>query len=43
MIVPTDTQTISQDNWYQSQYGIERVLGELKRCGTYFGDYFHQK
>lgn len=24
---------ISKDNWYLSKYGIQRVLGELKRCG----------
>lgn len=24
---------IDKDNWYLSEYGIQRVLGELKRCG----------
>lgn len=24
---------INKDNWYLSEYGIRRVLGELKRCG----------
>ncbi len=24
---------ISKDNWYLSEYGVKRVLGELKRCG----------
>lgn len=24
---------ISKDNWYLSEYGIQRVLGELKHCG----------
>ncbi|MCD8390500.1 MAG: YdcF family protein [Firmicutes bacterium] len=24
---------INKDNWYLSEYGIQRVLGELKRCG----------
>lgn len=43
IIVPTDTQNISRKTWYQSDYGVNRVLGELKRCGAYFGDYFIQK
>ena len=24
---------INKDNWYLSEYGVKRVLGELKRCG----------
>lgn len=24
---------INKNNWYLSEYGIQRVLGELKRCG----------
>lgn len=24
---------INKDNWYKSEYGMQRVLGELKRCG----------
>ncbi|MDZ4993426.1 YdcF family protein [Clostridium perfringens] len=35
-IVPVETQGISKDNWYKSDYGISRVLGEVKKCGSYF-------
>ncbi|MGG5461627.1 YdcF family protein [Clostridium sp. B9] len=41
-IVPVETQGISKDNWHKSEYGIKRVLGEVKRCGTYFQDYFNK-
>lgn len=37
LIVPADIENIelglSKDNWYKSEYGIKRVLGELSRCG----------
>lgn len=42
IIVPVVTQGIDRDTWYQSQYGVKRVMGELKKCGTYFDDYFRQ-
>lgn len=38
-VVPSDTQGISKDNWYKSDYGINRVLGELRKCGSYFEEY----
>lgn len=38
LIVPTDVGqsqlSLTRDNWYTTKYGIGRVLGELKRCGT---------
>ncbi len=27
---------ITKETWYQSEYGVERVLGEMKRCGEQF-------
>ncbi len=37
LIVPADTageMLLTKDNWYCTLYGIERVLGELSRCGN---------
>lgn len=41
-IVPVETQGISKDNWYKSDYGISRVLRELKKCGSYFESYLKE-
>ncbi|MBE6552088.1 MAG: YdcF family protein [Ruminococcaceae bacterium] len=27
---------ITKDNWYTFEYGIHRVMGEVKRCGEYY-------
>ncbi len=35
-IVPVDCYGITRDNWYMQEYGIDRVLGELTRCGNQF-------
>ena len=35
-MIPFDGFDISKENWYRSEYGIKRVLGELKRCGEQF-------
>jgi uncharacterized SAM-binding protein YcdF (DUF218 family) len=32
------TKGITKDNWYQSSEGIDRVMGELSRCGHQFVD-----
>jgi len=29
---------ISKENWYKTEVGIKRVLGELERCGNQFND-----
>lgn len=29
---------ISKENWYKTDVGIKRVLGELQRCGNQFND-----
>lgn len=33
---PVDCYGITRDNWYTFEYGIDRVLGELARCGNQF-------
>jgi uncharacterized SAM-binding protein YcdF (DUF218 family) len=38
IICPVDTQGISRDNWYRTEYGREKVLSELAKCGSYFRD-----
>ncbi|MDP4091691.1 MAG: YdcF family protein [Bacillota bacterium] len=40
LICPADTQGIGRENWYKSEKGIDRVLGELMRCGGQFGEIF---
>ena len=35
-VVPVDCYGITRDNWYKQEYGIDRVLGELARCGNQF-------
>lgn len=36
LICPAVTQDISRDNWMDSKKGLDRVLGEMKRCGEQF-------
>lgn len=36
LVVPFEGYDILKSNWFQSEYGIKRVLGELKRCGDQF-------
>lgn len=47
MICPIETQQINKHNWFKHSNGIERVMGELMRCGTQFveaiPDYYLQK
>lgn len=35
-IIPCDGFGITKENWFLSEYGIARVLGELRRCGGQF-------
>ncbi len=35
-VVPVCCYNITKDNWYKTEYGIKRVLGELARCGNQF-------
>ncbi len=35
-VCPVHCYNITKDNWYESKTGIDRVLGELARCGNQF-------
>ena len=35
-ICPIHCYNITKDNWYKTEQGINRVLGELARCGNQF-------
>lgn len=35
-VCPVHCYNITKDNWYKSETGIDRVLGELARCGNQF-------
>ena len=35
-VCPVHCYNITKDNWYKSGTGIDRVLGELARCGNQF-------
>ncbi len=35
-VCPVHCYNITKENWYQTEYGINRVLGELARCGNQF-------
>ncbi len=33
-ICPVNTNGITKENWFQTENGVDRVLGELARCGN---------
>lgn len=35
-VCPVHCFNITKDNWYKTEQGIDRVLGELSRCGNQF-------
>ncbi len=35
-VCPVHCYNITKENWYESEAGIDRVLGELARCGNQF-------
>lgn len=37
-VCPVHCFNITKDNWYMSEKGIDRVLGELARCGNQFSE-----
>lgn len=43
LISPIPGYGITKDNWYESDYGIQRVMGELTRCGNQFADDFIER
>lgn len=36
IVCPIHCFNITKDNWFQSEQGIDRVFGELARCGSQF-------
>ena len=36
LIIAVDVYGINRNNWHTFDYGIERVMGELARCGSQF-------
>lgn len=36
LVVPTDTQGIRVEDWYKTDRGFRKVMGELTKCGGYF-------
>lgn len=36
LVCPVHCYNITKENWYQSEQGVDRVLGELARCGNQF-------
>ena len=38
IICPIETQGINKDNWFKCDDSIEKVMGELMRCGNQFKD-----
>lgn len=39
LVVPANTQGISAENWYLSDKGFKKVMGEVAKCGKYFSEY----
>lgn len=35
-VVPSETDGITRENWYETEAGIQAVLGEIERCGSQF-------
>ena len=35
-VCPVPCYNITKENWYKTEAGIHRVLGELARCGHQF-------
>lgn len=36
LVCPVDCHNITRNNWHNSGYGVDRVTGELARCGSQF-------
>ena len=39
IIYPVDIQGINKSNWFTTEIGVEKVMGELTRCGSQLKDY----
>jgi uncharacterized SAM-binding protein YcdF (DUF218 family) len=42
LVCPSNVQGICKDNWFTTEHGIERVMGELTKCGSQFKEYIIQ-
>ncbi|MCL2708773.1 MAG: YdcF family protein [Defluviitaleaceae bacterium] len=38
LVAPVDVYGVTRDGWFRCAYGVERVMGELARCGQQFKD-----
>ena len=38
LVCPAITKGISRSTWFQTEDGVDTVLGELSKCGSQFGD-----
>lgn len=36
LISPVDVENVTKDNWFKTENGIDKVMGELSRCGGQF-------
>ena len=36
LAIPYQAHDITKDNWFLTEHGIDRVMGELSRCGSQF-------
>ena len=39
IICPSDVEGINRNNWFTTENGVEKVMGELTRCGSQLKDY----
>lgn len=39
LVVPTDTQGITKEEWFLHENSYRKVMSELSKCGKYFMDY----
>ena len=39
LVVPTDTQGIRREDWFQNENSYRRVMSEVYKCGEYFLEY----
>mgnify|MGYP002282979984 CR=1 FL=1 len=35
-----DGQLLTKENWYQTEAGYQRIMGEVRRCSNQFDDFF---
>lgn len=39
IVCPSEVQGINRDNWFTTANGVEKVMGELTRCGSQLKEY----